>query len=111
MNLLHAKRLLATAFTTVSVLLVTANAQAADGKAVYESTCVMCHKTGVMGAPKFGEGADWKDRIAQGNDVLYDHALNGFQGKKGKMPAKGGKPNLADDDVKAAVDYMVSNAK
>ena len=71
----------------------------------------MCHASGVTGAPKFGDKADWGPRIAQGKDTLYQHALNGFQGKKGMMPPKGGNTSLPDADVKAAVDYMVSQAK
>ena len=94
-------------------LLFCINASAANdkGKAVYESTCQMCHKTGVMGAPKFGHKDEWAPRIAKGKDTLYQHALHGFKGKKGVMPAKGGKPQLADADVKAAVDYFIANAK
>ncbi|UCH54422.1 MAG: cytochrome c5 family protein [Pseudomonadota bacterium] len=87
-------------------------AQAADkGKSVYDQACQACHAAGVAGAPKLGDKAAWKDRIAQGNDKLYEHSLKGFQGKKGVMPPKGGFANLSDADVKAAVDYMVSKAK
>jgi len=86
-------------------------ANAADGKGTYDKACAACHAAGVAGAPKFGDKAAWKDRIAQGNDKLYEHALKGFQGKKGFMPAKGGNAALADADVKAAVDYMVSKGK
>ena len=86
-------------------------AKAADGKATYDKACMACHAAGVAGAPKFGDKADWGPRIAQGNDTLYTHALKGFTGKKGMMPAKGGNASLADADVKAAVDYMVSHGK
>jgi len=86
-------------------------AKAADGKATYDKACMACHAAGVAGAPKFGDKADWGPRIAQGNDTLYTHALKGFTGKKGMMPAKGGNASLADADVKAAVDYMVSQGK
>ena len=58
-------------------------------------------------APKPGDKADWGPRIAQGKDTLYKHALEGFTGAKGMMPARGGNSKMADDDVKAAVDYMV----
>ena len=81
------------------------------GKATYDATCMACHTAGVAGAPKFGDKAAWAARIAQGNDTLYTHALKGFQGKAGMMPPKGGNMGLKDDDVKAAVDYMVSHAK
>jgi cytochrome c5 len=86
-------------------------AKAADGKGTYDKACMACHAAGVAGAPKFGDKADWGPRIAQGNDTLYTHALKGFTGKKGMMPAKGGNTSLADADVKAAVDYMVSQSK
>src|SRR3990170_5497381 len=86
-------------------------AQAADGKGTYDKACMACHAAGVAGAPKLGDKAAWKDRIAQGNDTLYTHAIKGYQGKKGFMPAKGGNAALADADVKAAVDFMVGQAK
>lgn len=86
-------------------------ANAADGKAVYTQTCQVCHAAGVAGAPKLGDKAAWKDRISQGKDKLYEHAIKGFQGKVGFMPAKGGNMALPDADVKAAVDYMLSQVK
>ena len=75
-----------------------------DGEGVYNTACTTCHATGLAGAPKYGEPADWEARIAQGIDVLYDHSLNGFQA----MPAKGGFAHLPDDQIKLAVDYMVA---
>jgi len=80
------------------------------GEKVYKSTCAMCHGTGAGGAPMFKSKDDWAPRIAQGKDTLYDHALHGFTGSKGTMPAKGGNASLSDDDVKAGVDYMTSKA-
>ncbi|MFC3111375.1 c-type cytochrome [Undibacterium arcticum] len=80
------------------------------GKKVYEATCQACHATGVAGAPKFGDKAAWADRIKQGAAVLHDHAIKGFQGKAGMMPAKGG-ASASDDEVKAAADYMAAAAK
>lgn len=77
------------------------------GKSVFGKTCAMCHAAGVAGAPKPGDKADWGPRIAQGKDTLYKHALEGFTGAKGMMPARGGNANMSDEDVKAAVDYMV----
>lgn len=90
---------------------VVGTAQAADGAGTYKAACFACHGTGAAGAPKIGDKAAWKDRIAQGNATLYEHAIKGFQGKKGFMPAKGGNASLADDAVKAAVDHMVSQSK
>ena len=95
----------------MNALIPAANAAAVDGKTTYGSACAACHATGVAGAPKLGDKAAWKDRIAQGNDTMYNHALKGFQGKKGFMPAKGGNAALKDDAVKAAVDFMVSKSK
>ncbi len=79
----------------------------ANGKAVYENTCAACHSSGVLGAPPIGDQKAWKERIAQGMQTLYDHAIHGFQ----QMPAKGGNPSLSDDQVKAAVQYMVDRSK
>jgi cytochrome c5 len=84
-----------------------AGGSAANGKAVFESTCVACHGSGVAGAPKFGDKAAWAPRIKQGIDTLHQSALKG----KNAMPPKGGNPSLSDADVTAAVDYMVSQAK
>lgn len=94
----------------MNAVIPVANA-APDGKKVYESGCMACHVAGVAGAPKLTDKADWKPRIASGKKTLYDHAIKGYQGKKGVMPPKGGFMNLSDADVKAAVDYMVKTAK
>lgn len=83
----------------------------AQGEGVFKKTCFMCHATGVAGAPKIGDKADWGPRIAKGKDTLYQHAINGFTGSKGTMPPKGGNPALSDADMKAGVDYMVSKAQ
>ena len=77
------------------------------GKAIYSKTCFACHATGVAGSPKLDDKAAWAPRIATGMDALYHTALNG----KGAMPAKGGNVALSDEDVKTAVDYMVSETK
>ncbi|MDH5545860.1 MAG: c-type cytochrome [Gammaproteobacteria bacterium] len=83
----------------------------ADGNAVYDKACKMCHGTGMAGAPKVGDTASWKERIAKGEDALVKNAINGVQGAKGFMPPKGGNPSLSDADVTAAVKYMVSSSK
>ena len=81
-----------------------------DGPALYEAACKTCHLTGLAGAPKLGDRANWAPRIAQGNATLYLHAIGGFTGKAGVMPAKGGRTDLDDNLIKAGVDYMVSQA-
>lgn len=81
------------------------------GKSVFGRVCAMCHAVGAGGAPKPGDKADWGPRIAQGNDVLYKHALEGFTGAKGQMPPRGANAALTDDEVKAAVNYMADQAR
>ena len=83
----------------------------AHGKQIFGGTCIACHGTGVAGAPKVGDKAAWATHIAKGKATLYQHAIHGFTGSKGMMPAKGGNAGLSDADVQAAVDYMVSQSK
>jgi len=90
---------------------LSANAFAADGKKIYDTACFACHASGVANSPKVGDKPEWKARIAKGIDVLNTNAIKGFQGKKGFMPAKGGRADLSDADVKAAVEYMVAQSK
>jgi len=102
----------ASSSSVMDVIIPAANAAGADkGKATYDASCMACHAAGVAGAPKLGDKANWGPRIAQGNDTLYTHAIKGFQGKAGMMPPKGGNMALKDEDVKAAVDFMVSQGK
>ena len=82
-----------------------------DGKAVYDQACFACHGTGAAGAPKFGDAAAWADRIAKGLETLHKHAIEGFSGETGIMPPKGGRTDLSDAQVKAAVDYMIDQSK
>lgn len=82
-----------------------------NGTEVFEQVCSTCHGAGIAGAPKAGDKAAWGPRIAEGKATLYDHALKGFQGKSGVMPAKGGRTDLSDDLVKQAVDHMVQLAQ
>lgn len=81
-------------------------ADLAKGEKIYGATCLACHGAGVMGAPKFGDKAAWGPRIAKGAEALHTSAVNGVK----MMPPKGGNMMLKDDEVKAAVDYMVSKA-
>ncbi len=83
----------------------------AAGKATYDSSCVTCHKDGLMGAPKTGDKAAWAPRIAQGEAILVSKSIKGFTGKKGMMMPKGGNPKLTDQQVGNAVAYIVQQSK
>lgn len=78
-----------------------------SGKDVYAGFCGTCHTPGLMGAPKLGTAADWTARISKGQDTLYTHAIAGFNA----MPPKGMCAACSDDEIKAAVDYMVDGSK
>jgi cytochrome c5 len=82
-----------------------------SGPQVYNQACTACHSTGAGGAPKVGDVVEWGPRIGTGMAALNDHAINGFQGLAGFMPAKGGAIQLADDEVIGAVQYMVDQSK
>ncbi|HIM87625.1 MAG TPA: cytochrome c5 family protein [Gammaproteobacteria bacterium] len=97
--------------STATTQVAAASEPAADGQKVYQSGCIACHGAGVAGAPMVGNAAVWAPRIAAGADSLYANAINGFQGTSGVMPGKGGNPTLSDAEVKAAVDYMVSQSQ
>ena len=81
--------------------------QANDGKEIYNQNCAMCHAAGLANAPKLGNKADWEPRVKAGKDALLQAALKG----KNAMPAKGGNPKLTDEQVAAAVEFMVGAAK
>lgn len=78
---------------------------------VYNQACTACHGAGIAGAPKVGDTANWESRIAQGMDTLVKHAIEGYQGSAGFMPPKGGRGDLSDDEVRAAVEYMVERSQ
>jgi cytochrome c5 len=99
------------ASATATVAAAPAAAENAVGKSVYGKTCSLCHAANVAGAPKPGDKADWSPRIAQGMDLLNKHAIEGFTGAKGQMPARGGSTTLTDDEVKAAVAFMVDQSR
>ena len=90
----------------INVAKASAAASKVDAKGAYTSACFACHGTGAAGAPKLGDKAAWKARIAQGSATLNSHAIKGFKG----MPPKGGS-SLDDATVKAIVDYMVAQSK
>ncbi|WP_309398102.1 c-type cytochrome [Cerasicoccus maritimus] len=79
-----------------------------EGRELWVPRCGQCHTSGLGGAPKIGDKAAWASRIAQGKEVLYEHAINGFSGPQMLiMPAKGGFTELTDEQVKLCVDFVV----
>jgi cytochrome c5 len=76
------------------------------GEKTYNATCVACHGSGVLNAPKLGDKAGWAPRIKQGKPALFEHAIKGFK----MMPAKGGNTALKDEEVQNAVEFMASKS-
>ena len=99
------KKLVSVSIATAAMFGMMSTAQA-DFR-TYRSACMACHATGAAGAPKTGDKAAWKARIAAGMDTMVKNAING----KGAMPPKGGRPNLTDAQIKAVVKYMVDESK
>lgn len=91
----------------ISIAGATLPALAADGKAVYDKTCVACHASGVANAPKLGDKAAWAPRVATGKDALMNSVVKG----KGAMPPKAGAADLKDDEIKAAIEFMLASIK
>lgn len=90
-----------------SLALLSGIAAAADGKSVYSQTCAACHANGVANAPKLADKAAWAPRVKAGKDLLIVSVLKG----KGAMPPKGGNASLSEEDVRAAVDYIVAQTR
>jgi cytochrome c5 len=80
---------------------------AAEGKAVYDKTCFACHQQSVAGSPKLGDKEAWAPRIKTGAAAMVQSVIKG----KGAMPPKAGNPSLSDAEIRAAVDFMVSQSK
>lgn len=74
-----------------------------DGERIYNEACQACHMAGAAGAPQL-VAAQWTDRLEQGKETLVSHAINGI----GVMPAKGGRTDLSDEQVRASVEYMLT---
>ena len=83
--------------------LKTASAAVASGAEVYAMVCQVCHTTGVLNSPKIGDAPAWEARLAKGREALYASSINGLN----QMPPKGGRPDLSDEAVRLAVDYML----
>ena len=83
-----------------------------QGRGIWLGTCEACHANDVAGAPLVTDKAAWKPRLAKGKEALYKSALGGLTGPKGtQMPPRGGNDKLTDDQVKLAVEYMMTIAK
>lgn len=78
-----------------------------SGQVIYSNACSACHKIGIAGAPKVGDKGAWASRIAGGSEKMLNNAINGL----GAMPARGGISSLTDEDVAAAVEYMVEQSR
>ena len=73
------------------------------GEQAYNDYCAGCHETGMLGAPVVGDTGDWETRSDLWDAVLFDHAITGYL----EMPAKGGRNDLPEEEVKAAAEYML----
>jgi cytochrome c5 len=79
------------------------------GKRIVDQVCSACHANDLSEAPQLKQPAMWTARLAKGRDALVHSALNGFTGPTGEeMPPRGGRPELTDADIQAAVDYIIS---
>lgn len=85
--------------------------QSADGATIYQQVCAACHANGVAGAPAVGDKEAWRGRINQGMATLIEHATEGFRGTRGFMPARGGHSTLSDEELRAAVEFMVNKSR
>lgn len=84
-------------------------AAALSGPQVYNAACIACHGAGIGGAPILGDAGGWAPRLAKGDDVLGQNALNGFT-DIGYMPPKGGRVDLSDQEILDAVTYMIGQS-
>ena len=99
---------------TLIFLLGTATFALADsskGEGVYMNFCASCHDSGLAGAPKVGDKENWQKRLSKGEEDVIANAINGYQGETGFMPAKGGMSSLSDEEVAAAVKYMIEQSE
>jgi len=78
-----------------------------SGEKIYNSNCIGCHSSGVMGAPKYASLEDWAPRIDLGLEKLTLSAIAG----KGGMPAKGTCMDCSDNEIKLTVQYMLDSLK
>jgi len=101
------KKLTAIVMCVGQIIAASGAAIADNGVTTYKLVCSSCHESGAISAPKLEDKAEWKHRITQGIDALYTSTLNG----KCKLYVKDLRKDLSDDVIKAAVDYMISQAE
>jgi cytochrome c5 len=82
-----------------------------SGPQVYNEACIACHGSGIGGAPRLGDVDAWAPRIARGREVLDDHVINGYTGDVGYMPPKGGRVDLSDEEILAALSYLLAESR
>lgn len=83
----------------------------AAGEKIYGQYCSLCHKSGMGGAPVVGEVSDWQGRAAAGMVALKKRAIDGYTGRYGFMPPKGGFTHLTDQEIEAVVEYMMDSSQ
>jgi cytochrome c5 len=86
-------------------------AAAQTGPQVFNAACIVCHGSGIGGAPTLADAANWAPRIEQGIETLRTHAIEGYTGSAGYMPPKGARLDFSDMEVNAAVDYMLGQVQ
>ncbi len=91
----------------ISLLMLCWSASGGAANPVYEQNCMACHGEGVAGAPRVGEVESWKERLPKGVDAMVTIVIEGVQGYSGAMPPRGGNPNLSDEQIREAVQYML----
>lgn len=96
-------------YALLALSAVASLSHAADGQAVYNQSCAMCHQQGLMNAPKLGDKAVWEPRLKAGRDAMLHTALHGKPNTP--MVARGGNPKLTDAEVAAALDHMLAAVK
>jgi cytochrome c5 len=94
-------------FISLLMLCLSSTAGAANGVSVYEKNCMVCHGEGIAGAPRVGEAEVWKERLSKGINAMVAIVIEGVQGYSGAMPPRGGNPDLSDEQIRAAVQYML----
>ena len=103
---------LATAYAGMQAYVEPDDAALREGRSIWLDTCENCHGYGTGDAPVPMRPDDWRARVVKDRSLLYQHAIEGFIGPDySMMPARGGNETLSDEQVRAAVDYMLFLAK